>query len=923
MVDGRVVIVVTAQDEASAVADEVEKKFSGMDGQIGKSSGGFLKFGAVAGAAGALASKGVDLIIGQIGGMLSALSQSSATWQTFNGNMEMLGKSSKQIAAIKKELQDYATQTIYSASDMSSTYAQLAAVGTKNTTKLVKGFGGLAAAADDPTQAMKTLSQQATQMAGKPTVAWEDFKLMLEQTPAGMAAVAKSMGMSTSELIKNIQAGKVSTQDFFNAIATTGTNANFTKMATQYKTVGQAADGLTETLTNKLQPGFDQLSKVGIQAISGLVDWIGTVNFQPMFDGLMAGVNFMTNIVGPALVSGFKTALPVIKSTISVISGVLKTLFTFVNSNKGWLGPLVAGIGTFVVSFMAINKAVTVAKTAITGFRTALNVGQALVGIARGSQAAGSALSMMAQSGGIAAKAQALLNAVMAIDPFVLIVAAIAAVVVALTWFFTQTTTGRAMWQSFMSWLKSAWQGISSFFSGLWQGIVNVFNTAVQAVGQFLSSGVGQWLLFVTVPFLGIINFFIQNWEMIKTVFFAALTAIGTFFTTAWSAITTTIQTVWNGIVAFLTGVVQLVVNAILIPIGLLILAWQAFWNAFGGYITPIWDAIVSFVTGAINAVMNVISAVLTTISSVWNSIWGAISGFVSSIWSEIESIISSAINAVSGVVSSVMSIISGIWSSIWNAISGVASSVWGAIRSTVSSAIGAVSSVVSGGISAVQGDFNRIGSIVGVVAGAMGSVVSAVSGGISSAYSAVSGWVGNMVSAGRNFVMGFVNGITGAIGSAVSAAANLAKKALGAAKSALGIHSPSRMMAEVGMFTAVGMANGISDNAKTVTKNMTSMAQGAIDAVKNADISGSVNKAFNTSPQLANLLNGHVTAEGVINANTAKMGGTSTNVSNANRSVVVNNNFNGDMSIRDENDIQSLSEKLAAQQQINLRGAW
>ena len=37
---------------------------------------------------------------------------------------------------------------IYSASDMATTYSQLAAVGTKNCTQLVKGFGGLAAAAE-------------------------------------------------------------------------------------------------------------------------------------------------------------------------------------------------------------------------------------------------------------------------------------------------------------------------------------------------------------------------------------------------------------------------------------------------------------------------------------------------------------------------------------------------------------------------------------------------------------------------------------------------------------------------------------------------------------------------------------------------------------------------------------------------------
>ena len=88
----------------------------------------------------------------------------------------------------------------------------------------LKAFGGLAAASADPAQAMQTLSQQATQMAAKPKVAWEDFKLMLEQSPAGMAAVASEMGMSVQELITNIQAGTVSTTDFFNAIEKAGTS---------------------------------------------------------------------------------------------------------------------------------------------------------------------------------------------------------------------------------------------------------------------------------------------------------------------------------------------------------------------------------------------------------------------------------------------------------------------------------------------------------------------------------------------------------------------------------------------------------------------------------------------------------------------------------------------------------------------------
>ncbi len=164
-----------------------------------------------------------------IGDMTGELSDSIGTWKTFEGNMGMLGKTAEEITAVKKELQSFATETIYSASDMATTYAQLEAVGIKSATELVKGFGGLASAAENPQQAMKTLSQQATQMAAKPTVAWADFKLMLEQTPAGMAQVAKAMDMTTTELVAGVQKGTVATEDFFDAViraAGSGTELN-------------------------------------------------------------------------------------------------------------------------------------------------------------------------------------------------------------------------------------------------------------------------------------------------------------------------------------------------------------------------------------------------------------------------------------------------------------------------------------------------------------------------------------------------------------------------------------------------------------------------------------------------------------------------------------------------------------------------
>lgn len=233
-----------------------------------------IGFGIMAG----IGQKAFGAVTSSIGGMVSELNSSSAAWKTFNGNMSMVGKGADEIASVKKELQEFAEDTIYSASDMASTYAQLSAVGIKSTNKLVKGFGGLAAAAENPKQAMKTLSQQATQMAAKPTVAWEDFKLMIEQTPAGISAVAKEMGMTTTELVQNVQDGKIATEDFFDAIAKVGTNDAFTKLATEYKTVDQAMDGLTETVSNKLAPSFDVLSGRAIKSLDGIINKIGDLD---------------------------------------------------------------------------------------------------------------------------------------------------------------------------------------------------------------------------------------------------------------------------------------------------------------------------------------------------------------------------------------------------------------------------------------------------------------------------------------------------------------------------------------------------------------------------------------------------------------------------------------------------------------------
>lgn len=316
-------------------------------------------------------------------GLISEIDSSNASWKTFTKNMQMLGKSDKEIASVKSELQDFAQKTIYSSSDMATTFAQLEAVGVKNTTSLVKGFGGLAAAAENPQQAMKTLSQQATQMAAKPSVAWADFKLMLEQSPAGIAAVAKEMGMTTSELVTNVQDGKIATDKFFDAIAKVGTNKAFTELATEAKTVGQAMDGLKETVGNKLTPAFEVLNKKGISIINRLGDKLSGIDADALankvsnmvtkvgnylsalkdaFSGVGTEVWSAVKEIGSALfgmegafgsvksVDGFKSTMQGVADFIKGVAGFAKDHANEIATLIKWLPAIVIGIKGFKIA---------------------------------------------------------------------------------------------------------------------------------------------------------------------------------------------------------------------------------------------------------------------------------------------------------------------------------------------------------------------------------------------------------------------------------------------------------------------------------------------------------------------------------------------------------------------------------------------
>ena len=139
----------------TAILSARDKNFSSVFGSAqgaADSLAGKLKSGLGFGVLTGIGMKAFSTLTSAASGFVGELESTSAAWKTFEANASR-NHGEAEIAAVKKELQDFATQTIYSASDMATTYGQLDAVGIQSAESLVKGFGGIAAAAENPAPA--------------------------------------------------------------------------------------------------------------------------------------------------------------------------------------------------------------------------------------------------------------------------------------------------------------------------------------------------------------------------------------------------------------------------------------------------------------------------------------------------------------------------------------------------------------------------------------------------------------------------------------------------------------------------------------------------------------------------------------------------------------------------------------------------
>lgn len=357
----------------------------------------------------------------------------------------------------------------------------------------------------------------------------------------------------------------------------------------------------------------------------------------------------------------------------------------------------------------------------------------------------------------------ALLNAVMAINPYVALTVAIVALVAGLTYFFTKTKTGQEIVKKAWTDIKAAVDSTVTFLKDIWSSLTTVFTNTVNSIKDIWNSV----STFFTELWNDVSSKAVTAWTALTTKVMAVVQPFIDIFVATWKGVSEGLSMVWAGIKEVAGGYWQIIKNVILAPVLLifdlvtgnftqLAIDAQAIWENIKAGASSIWNGMGKIITGVATAIWSYISGVFATMNQWVITLWNGLKATASSIWEGLKSAVT---NTVTG---------------IWNDIKGV----WDSVTKSTTDTFNGVKKDILDPLMSID-----------------------------------------LFEIGADILRGLWNGIKSIGDDIGSLIKSIADKIPSGIRKFLGIHSPSRVMAELGVYTGQGLVNGMASMQKDITQ--------------------------------------------------------------------------------------------------------
>lgn len=449
--------------------------------------------------------------------------------------------------------------------------------------------------------------------------------------------------------------------------------------------LGGAALSMGETVEGSMANVGASISRIGAGLIGGvfaaLPDFFGNViealkPFEEVAKDLGAELAValqpaMEKLVDllPGLLTG---ALPL----VPVLADLLVLFLELAVKALPFIVDAITNVITFLTSLASF---IIRNRVALIGWGIALGTFVTLLGvfaIAAKIKAAGGVLAL-AKAFAVARIAQIKLTIAMLGNPIGILIAAIAALVAGLIYFFTQTELGKQVLESIFNWFKGVpdalrafWGGISGFFSDLWHGITVAFSGLREMIVDGLNAigdAIDNFATFIKEGAVAIVT---GLWEGIK----AGWQAVANFFTNMGKVVVNFLRNAGRWLINIGRSVIDGLWSGI-----------QFVWRTVTTFYTTMGSVILGWLSAAgtwlINTGRNIIDGMWNGLKAVWATVTGWFNGLRNIVTGLLSNAGEWLRNIGRQVIDGFLNGLKGAWSAVTSWISGAAERVSGAFR--------------------------------------------------------------------------------------------------------------------------------------------------------------------------------------------------------------------------------------------------